>query len=815
MKALKYFIIFVLLCAAQIIAQQTAADTSKASDSTQAITQVDLRLLKENNKLNSADNIVSLRQYRILKKITEKIDAATSMLRQGFDSSAARQELEYLNKWNEMASSGIFEDDVNFIMTSNLSVSTIILRELLTRAELIINKLSAKRIDYEKVILGIDSLLTSDVLYQVTSDTSKSLTNLERILKMQEDASRVTNRTHKILKKIQELESLGTFIKIDLESKLLKTEYIRSARMQGEESKDFENFAQFKGDTKSLPEIFDYSFTKIFLAFAFYTANHIALIVLMILCIAGLIFYLRALRKHLSFVIAENPLSEYYVLKHPVLTSVVISANVFQFFFSNPPFIFYAGFWVITFGFLVYLLRFSVDKIWHRWFWMLYVLYLIAYLDNMILLPHIADKVGGLFLSILTIGLVLWGLLNLKKSRTKVIFLKWFLILSLFLESLALLLNLFDSFNVSKRLMIAGIMALVLIMLLMWTARIIFKVFRLSLEVYKKSDNNTFSINLDRFNKKMPRYVTAFIAIGWVYMFINFFYVLHVILQPVVDFFTAERRIGNFTFTFDSIILFVFIIFIATAASKILSYLLSDSYVIKSRQKDKKGLDLGSWVLLLRIAIISIGIMIAFVSAGIPFDRITIIISALSVGIGFGMQTLINNLVSGLIIAFEKPITVGDVVELSGQTGRMKSIGFRSSMITTWDGSDVVIPNGDLLNQHLINWTLGNSHARFNIIVGVAYGTNLETVHQLVIDLLDKHEKVLTFPQPLVVFKEFASSSIDMDIKFWVADYSTGIIVKSEIIMAIDKLFKENGIVIPFPQQDVYIKSIAKENEVK
>jgi small-conductance mechanosensitive channel len=230
---------------------------------------------------------------------------------------------------------------------------------------------------------------------------------------------------------------------------------------------------------------------------------------------------------------------------------------------------------------------------------------------------------------------------------------------------------------------------------------------------------------------------------------------------------------------------------------------------------NKKGPELGSWVLLLRITIICLGLLIAFASAGIALDRITIIISALSVGIGFGMQTLIINLVSGIILAFEKPISVGDVVEVAGKTGKMKSIGFRSSLVTTWDGADVVIPNGDLLNQHLTNWTLGNSKARFEIIVGVAYGTNLEEVHQLVIDLLHTQDHVLRYPQPLVVFKEFGSSSIDMNIKFWVGDYTTGITVKSDLIIAIDKLFKEKNIVIPFPQQDVYVKSLPGKDEQK
>jgi small-conductance mechanosensitive channel len=180
------------------------------------------------------------------------------------------------------------------------------------------------------------------------------------------------------------------------------------------------------------------------------------------------------------------------------------------------------------------------------------------------------------------------------------------------------------------------------------------------------------------------------------------------------------------------------------------------------------------------------------------------------VGIGFGLQTLINNLVSGVIIAFEKPINVGDIVEITGQVGRMKSIGIRSSVVTTWDGADVIIPNGDLLNQHLVNWTLGSSRRRFSLPLGVAYGTDLEKTRQLLLGLMQKDQRILKNPEPVVMANEFNNSSVDLILKFWVGHFNIGFDVKSDLILAIDVLFKENGIVIPFPQQDVHIRSTAE-----
>jgi small-conductance mechanosensitive channel len=152
-------------------------------------------------------------------------------------------------------------------------------------------------------------------------------------------------------------------------------------------------------------------------------------------------------------------------------------------------------------------------------------------------------------------------------------------------------------------------------------------------------------------------------------------------------------------------------------------------------------------------------------------------------------------------------VNVGDVVEIGTRTGVMKSIGFRSSVLYTWDGADVVIPNGDLLNQHLVNWTLANISRRIEILVGVAYGTDLKKVKEILKNLVTNDERILQSPTPDVLIKEFANSAINVQVFFWVRNVREGLAVKSDVISAIDIAFKENNIVIPFPQQDVHIHS--------
>jgi len=240
--------------------------------------------------------------------------------------------------------------------------------------------------------------------------------------------------------------------------------------------------------------------------------------------------------------------------------------------------------------------------------------------------------------------------------------------------------------------------------------------------------------------------------------------------------------------------------------SRLVSFFASDRAAEQGVAGRKSGI--GSWLLIIRISIISIGVLVAFAAVGIPMDRLTIILSALSVGIGFGLQNLVNSLVSGLIISVEKPVNVGDIVEIGGQSGTVKSIGFRSSIITTGAGADVVIPNSEVLNQHLVNWTRESSSRSVDIPVGVAYGTNLEQAIKVLQELPAKDDRILLFPKPNVIARQFSSSAIDMQLSFWVKNIADTAAVKSDIILAIDRAFKENSIRIPLPQQELHISSM-------
>jgi len=274
-------------------------------------------------------------------------------------------------------------------------------------------------------------------------------------------------------------------------------------------------------------------------------------------------------------------------------------------------------------------------------------------------------------------------------------------------------------------------------------------------------------------------------------LFGRIFYVFRLISIPVKNFIIAKREIGEFSFTIGNLFECVFILYVSGLLSRIVSIFASNS--TDKIEGARKG-GIGSWVLIIRICIITLGLLAAFAAVGIPMDRLTIILSALSVGVGFGLQSLVNNLVSGLIISVERPVGVGDIVEIGGQSGIVKSIGFRSSIVTTSAGANVVIPNGDLLNSHLVNWTHENPSRAVNIPVIVVYGTDLEQAIKLLKALPQKDERILTTPEPTVVIRQFNEKSIEMQLSFWVKNLTESLDIKSKMMLAIDLAFKQNEI---------------------
>ncbi len=188
---------------------------------------------------------------------------------------------------------------------------------------------------------------------------------------------------------------------------------------------------------------------------------------------------------------------------------------------------------------------------------------------------------------------------------------------------------------------------------------------------------------------------------------------------------------------------------------------------------------------------------------GVTYKNLLIFASALGVGIGFGLQNIVNNFLSGIILLFERPIRVGDMIDVDGKLCHVKHLGIRSTVVQTLDNSSVIIPNSDLLSNKVVNWTLNDSDVALKCEVGVAYGTDTQKVSDLLLSSVQASNKVLKFPEPQVWFEEFGDSSLNFVLKVWIDLPEQKYLIKTDLMHEINRLFTENDIKIPFPQRDV------------
>ena len=277
------------------------------------------------------------------------------------------------------------------------------------------------------------------------------------------------------------------------------------------------------------------------------------------------------------------------------------------------------------------------------------------------------------------------------------------------------------------------------------------------------------------------------------------------VLEATTSIYSYTFNIGTVHVSLSKIVASVGIFYCTLLVSLILPKIILDEGV--SGRPMARGVQ-QSIAKLMRYVIVLIGIILIFSTLGFDFTNITIILSAFSIGIGFGLQGIVNNFVSGLILLFERPLTEGDTVDISGSMVHINKIGLRSTIVRTFDGADWIIPNADLINNKVTNWTLTNRVVRIRIPVGVAYGSDVSLVEETLMACVKEQEDIVKSPAPQVRFMNLGDSSLDFELRVWIQDVDDGLRVKSELYHKIEQKFQELNIVIPFPQRDLHVHGL-------
>jgi potassium efflux system protein len=211
---------------------------------------------------------------------------------------------------------------------------------------------------------------------------------------------------------------------------------------------------------------------------------------------------------------------------------------------------------------------------------------------------------------------------------------------------------------------------------------------------------------------------------------------------------------------------------------------------------------------LIHYALVFVAFLLAMVVLGIDLTKITIMLGALGVGIGFGLQQIVNNFICGIILLWERPIRVGDYIEHAGQWAEVKRIGLRATRVLTFDRADIWIPNGDLITRPVINWTFSDRFARLKLPVGVAYGTDTQQVLNILMEVANEDKAVVQYPAPYAFFNGFGDSSLNFELRVYLLDLDNWFTVYGRLYQEIERKLREAGITIPFPQRDLHLRSV-------
>lgn len=304
------------------------------------------------------------------------------------------------------------------------------------------------------------------------------------------------------------------------------------------------------------------------------------------------------------------------------------------------------------------------------------------------------------------------------------------------------------------------------------------------------------------------RLLTLGAIVGWVVFTMNRFRVF----RPVYAFFesilTHSFQIGEIGISLGHVLVFFVSIYVAFWAAKATRYLLQEEVLTRMSLPRGVGNSVAS---LTYYAVLLLGGLVALTAAGFKMTQLAFIFGALGVGIGFGLQNVVNNFVSGLILMFERPIQPGDVVEITGTSGRVREIGMRATTIKTFDGADVVVPNGTLLSEKLTNWTLLDRNRRLDIDIGVAYGSDPAALSALLQKTALQTPGIVSSPEPVVLFLGFGASALNFGIRAWTYDYDNSATIRSDLVTRVYGALNQAGIEMPFPQQDIHLRSVSEE----
>jgi small-conductance mechanosensitive channel len=289
------------------------------------------------------------------------------------------------------------------------------------------------------------------------------------------------------------------------------------------------------------------------------------------------------------------------------------------------------------------------------------------------------------------------------------------------------------------------------------------------------------------------------IVVGWLARYLDYLGLLQPVQSMAAELLGTRLEKGSISISIGDIGAFVLTVLGAYLLSSFIRFVLEEDIYPRTGIATGRSYAVSS---LLNYTIIAVGFLLAIGFLGVDMTKMTVLAGAFGVGIGFGLQSVVNNFVSGLILLFERPIQVGDSVQVGNLQGRVRQIGIRASIVRTWQGAEIIVPNANLITQEVTNWTLTDELRRLDLAVGVNYGAAPRTVIELLERVANAHPDVLKQPAPRCLFMGYGDSSISFELRVW-TEYSKSLELRSDLCIAIYDAIYAAGMSFPFPQREV------------
>ncbi len=411
-------------------------------------------------------------------------------------------------------------------------------------------------------------------------------------------------------------------------------------------------------------------------------------------------------------------------------------------------------------------------------------------------------------IAVINYGLILRGLLiffNLvsiyigivfyKRTDRRIItknYLKPVVAAYLLLNGFAVLLNLFGRISLAKVFSETAIAALTQVISLAVLVHILSESLELQIRISSRSGGLLSKINFSKVRAAFRKALSIMGVLLWLLVFfinLNFSGALFSLVELLLN---KQRSFGSINYTLGNIVLFLIIIYLSIWLQKNIGVLLGEgttTFMGKTEQKSSK-------LALVRLVVILVGFFMAITASGVPIDKLTVVLGALSVGIGLGMQNIVNNFVSGIILIFERPFQIGDFVELADKKGKVLDIGIRASRMLTPQGSEVIVPNGDLLSGRLVNWTLSNNYLKTEFLLKISSDAAISMVKKTIEEEVAKAEDVIKNTPVVILFNAVTADNIELKVQVWINNIYNEDSFKGRILEQLFTIFKEKGIKI-------------------